>query len=65
MGQYQTRSVSRSIDEEQVERDTSGETPQSTRIPISSKPELVPPLAPVFGSPIESKEVNTEVYQCY
>ncbi len=59
MGQYQTK-VPKSVDEDQKESDGSysaGETEQPSR-PIphrSTTQEISSPLAPVFGSPIDSK----------
>ena len=48
MGQYQTRS--KSVDEDHGGRITGGAIPVPGR-----QEEVPPPLAPVFGSPIESK----------
>ena len=55
MGQYQTRAASKSIDEDQSERE-GGVEPEGSRIPVPSGQEVAPPLAPVFGSPIDSKQ---------
>lgn len=49
MGQYQTR-ASKSIDEDQ------GVETGGPRTPVPHSQETTPPLAPVFGSPIDSKK---------
>lgn len=55
MGQYQTR-VSKSVDEDQGDRDSGVESEVGSR--ISRREETAsPPLAPVFGSPIDSKQL--------
>ena len=55
MGQYQTRpSSAKTADEDQVERTAGEETP----IIVPHSPSITPapdPLAPVFGSPIDSE----------
>ncbi len=53
MGQYQNRAA-KTTDEDQGERD-SGVESEGSRIPVPRSQEVTPPLAPVFGSPIDSK----------
>ena len=55
MGQYQTRAAKTTDEvEDQGERD-SGVESEGSRIPVPCSQEVTPPLAPVFGSPIDSK----------
>ena len=53
MGQYQNRAA-KTTDEDQSEREGGVES-EGSRIPVPSSQEAAPPLAPVFGSPIDSK----------
>lgn len=53
MGQYQNRAA-KYIDEDQSERD-SGVEAEGSRVPVAPSQEAAPPLAPLFGSPIDSK----------
>lgn len=54
MGQSQAR-ASKVIDDE-PERESGAETEDSSRIKAPGSHEVTPPLAPVFGSPIDSKK---------
>ena len=52
MGQYQARAV-KAVDEDQGDRDIGVES-EGSRIPVPQSQEAPTPLAPVFGSPIDS-----------
>lgn len=56
MGQYQTR-ASKSVDEEEPGERGGGE-PGTTPVSVPRGQETAPPLAPVFGSPIDSKPIK-------
>lgn len=53
MGQYQARGA-KSIDEDHGERGTGVDTERGSSILVPDS-QATPPLAPVFGSPIDSK----------
>ena len=62
MGQYQTRS-SRSVDEDHSLEESGSmgrESDRSRRIPHAQE-ETTTPLAPVFGSPIDSKLIKSTI----